>query len=155
MRCVGVAVHVPRKGRPEARVIVVDGAWGAASEHGSFELTSNKGDLATILYDLASGLRSHLSGLGAARVVIRQADFQKAAASKDGTRLRLIAEGALAAAARGQVNEVFLLSGKDLADRTPAQSKDDLDAEAARQLPDAPVGAAAAGLAGLHPALSR
>jgi len=154
MRSVGVCVHLPRRGRPAARVVVGVGAWNAASEEETFELTSNKDDTATVLHELASGLRSHLSGLSADRVVIRRADRQRVASNADGPRVRLLAEGALAAAARSEVTDVVVLPGKDLADRTPAQSKDDLDAEAARQLPSAPVEAAAAALAGLHTGLS-
>jgi hypothetical protein len=146
---VGVCVHLPKKGRPAARVVVLDGAWGSASEHDRFDLTSNKQDIGTILHDLASGLRSHLSGMNADRVVVRRADMQKVSSKYDGPRIRLLAEGALAAAARSEVNDVLVLAGKDLAQRSPAASKDDLDAEAAAQVPGSPVEAAAAALSGL------
>jgi hypothetical protein len=150
MRSVGVCVRIPSKGRPAAQVVVLDGAWGSAKEQEHFELTSNKDDLATVLHELASALRSHLTGLDADRVVIRRADLQ-VASRKEGPRIRLLAEGALAGAARAEVTDVLMLTGKDLAARSPSKSKDDLDAEAAAQVPRSPVEAAAAALAGLEP----
>jgi hypothetical protein len=150
MRSVGVCVHFPSKGRPAAQVVVLDGTWGAVTEASSFELTSNKHDLATILHELEGGLRSQLSGLKADRVAIRRADLQRAS-MKEGPKVRLLAEGALAAAARAEVTDVLLLNGKELADRSPASSKGDLDAEAESQLPDHPTEAAAAALSGLVP----
>jgi hypothetical protein len=146
-----VSVHLPKKGRPAARVVVLDGSWGAAFEHAHFDLTSNKQDIATILHDLASGLRSQLSGLKADRVVVRRADLPKKPNNNEGPRLRLLAEGALASAARDQVSDVLVLPGKDLAQRSPAPSKADLDSEAATQVPGSPVEAAAAALSGLVP----
>src|SRR3954451_16984153 len=107
MRTVGVSVHLPSRGRQSARVVVLEGAWGSPSELQSFELTSNNQDLPTILHDLGSGLRSHLTGHGADRVVIRRADTQ-VASRKEGPRVRLLAEGALTGAARATVTDVFL-----------------------------------------------
>lgn len=146
----GVCVQLAARGRPTAHVVVLEGAWGSASEHQRFELTSNKDDMATILYELASGLGSHLAGLAADRVVIRRADTPAVASKKEGPRLRLLAEGALTGAARSRVNDVIVMTGKDLAARTRADSKADLDAEARRQVPGAPVEAAAAALVGLE-----
>jgi hypothetical protein len=151
MRAVGVCVHMASKGRPSADVVVAEGSWGSAVEIERFELTSNKQELATIFYELASGLRSHLAGLHADRVVIRRADVPTRASKKEGPRLRLLAEGALVGAARAEVEDVLVLTGKELAARSPTASKDDLDAEAERQLAGSPVEAAAAALAGLKP----
>lgn len=142
---------MPKKGRPAARVVVLDGSWGSATEHERFDLTSNKQDIGTILHDLASGLKSRLSALKADRVVVRRADMARVPSNLDGPRLRLLAEGALASAARSEVADVVVLAGKDLAQRSPAASKNDLDAEAAAQAPGSPVEAAAAALAGLVP----
>jgi hypothetical protein len=151
MHVVAVSVHMSTKGRPAARVIDVQGAWGSVTDVQSFELTSNKQDLATILYELASGLRSHLAGVGADRVVIRKADFFKISSRQEGPRLRLLAEGALAGAARGEVEDVLVLTGKELADRSRATSKANLEAEAERQISGIPVEPAAAALSGLEP----
>src|SRR4051812_46480110 len=151
MRSVGVCVHLAKKGRPAARVVLLDGTWGAAAEHARFDLTSNKQDIATILHDLATGLRSLLSGMHADCVVIRRADKPKKPSNLDGSRLRLLAEGALASAARDEVADVLILPGKDLAQRSPATSKDDLESEAEKQVPGGPVEATAAALSGLVP----
>ena len=137
------------KGRPAAHVVLLDGAWGAVTEGPSIELTSNKDDLATILHDLGSGLTSYLSGANADRVVVRRADQAKVASNREGPRLRLLAEGALVGAARSQVNDVLVLSGKELADRCRAASKADLDSAAASQAPGSAKEAAAAALSGL------
>jgi hypothetical protein len=139
------------KSRPAARVVVLDGAWGSATEIQRFDLTSSTDDLATILHDLGSGLRSHLSGLGADRVVIRRADLPAVASKREGPRVRLLAEGALAGAARDEINDVLVLPGKDLGGRTPAGSKAGLDAEAALLVQASHVEAAAAALSGLVP----
>ena len=141
-------MHIPRKNRPAASVVVLSGNWGSPVEVDHFELTSNKDDLPTLLHELGSGLRSHLSGLAADRVVIRRADVQ-VASRKEGPRLRLLAEGAMAGAARSEVRDVILLPGKDLAAKSPATSKDDLDTQAAGRVPNSPVEAAAAALVGL------
>lgn len=149
MRSVGVHVTMARKGRPTASVVVVDGGWGSASLVQQFDLTSNTDDFATVLHELGSSLRSHLSGLAADRVLIRRADVARVPSNKEGPRLRLLAEGALTAAARAEVEEVHALTGKELADRSPASSKADLDSEAAQQVPGSPIEAAAAALVGL------
>lgn len=151
MRSVGVAVHMASRRRPTARVVVLDGSWGAAAEIGQFELTSNKDDFATVLHELASALTSHLSGLGANRVVIRRADLPPRASNAEGPRLRLLAEGALAGAARAAVRDVLILAGKELGQRSAAGSKEALDQEAAQQAPNSPNEAAAAALSGLIP----
>jgi hypothetical protein len=148
MSVLGVAVHFPSKGRPAASAVLVDGTWGAPNTLDTFELTSAATDLPSQLRDLADGLRSRLKGLAPNRVVIRRADYAPAS-NKPGPRLRLLAEGALAAAARAEVTEVVLLEGKDLAAKSPARNKADLDQHAAAVLPNTPKEAGAAALAGL------
>jgi hypothetical protein len=63
--------------------------------------------------------------------------------------MRLLAEGALASSARATVDDVLLISGRELAARSPASNKDALDKHASNTLPDSPAEAAAAGLVGL------
>jgi len=149
MRSVGVVVRLRSKGRPAAHVAVLEGSWASPIQLDSFDLTSVHTDIATQLSDLAAGLSSHLSGLNADRVVIRRADRPQHASNAEGPRVRLLAEGALAAAAKIAVDDVIVLSGKDLAARSPASSRDALDAHAVSALPGTQVEAAAAGLAGL------
>jgi hypothetical protein len=148
MRVLGIAVHFPSKGRPAARAVLLDGSWSAPKALDEFELTSAATDLPTQLRDLADGLRSRLKGLTPERVVIRRADYAPAS-NKPGPRLRLLAEGALAAAARAEIADVVLLEGKDLAARCPAGKKSALDLHASTALPNAPAEAAAAALAGI------
>jgi hypothetical protein len=107
-------------------VVVLEGSWESPTEKRRLELTSTKSDLATALLDLAKGLRSLISGVKPDRVVIRKADVGQAS-RKEGPKLRLLAEGALAAAAREELDDVQVLTGKELADRSPAKSKPELD----------------------------
>lgn len=151
MRSVGVVVHLARKSRPAALVAVLEGAWGAASLSERFELTSSNEEVPTILFDLATGLRSYLSGAQADRVVIRRADQPPRPSNREGPRLRLLAEGALAAAARVDVTDVLLMNGKALAERTPAGSKASLTAQAAQDVPQVQSEAVEAALCGLAP----
>src|ERR1700742_3676155 len=108
MRCVGVCVELRSKGRPAAKVAVLDGTWANPVVHQTFELTSSHTDLPTVLAILARSLDSHLSGLGADQVVVRRADLQKSAGAKEGPKVRLLAEGALVAAAKVRVDAVLL-----------------------------------------------
>jgi hypothetical protein len=146
----GIAVQMTTKGRPTARVVVLDGDWATPSTVEAFELTSTDDDKPLQLAALAAGLRSRVKGLTPDRIVIRRADLQ-VASKKEGPRVRLLAEGALAASAREEVDEVLLLTGKDLAAKSPAASKADMDTHAKSVLPGTPVEAAAAALVGLLP----
>jgi hypothetical protein len=151
VRSLGIAVHLPKKGRPTARAVLLDGTWDSPNLVTTFELTSSQDDVATQLHVLATGLRSRVVGLKPNRVVIRRADYSKFASNAEGPRLRLLAEGALAAAARGEVPDVLVMPARDLVGRTPAGSKDDLDQEGAKTVAGANSEAAAAALAGLVP----
>lgn len=151
MRSMGIAVRMTGKGRPTARVVVVDGDWAKPAPVDAFELTSTDDDNPTQLAALASGLRSRIKGLAPDRVLVRRADLPRVASNKEGPRLRLLAEGALVASAREEVSDVLLLTGKDLAARSPAASKADMDAHAGSLLPSENVEAAAAALVGLAP----
>jgi hypothetical protein len=151
MRSVGIAVHLPKKGRPAAKVVVLDGDWDTPSQVDAFELTSANEDLATQLLDLAAGLRSRLNGINPDRVVIRRADFAQRGGKTEGPRIRLLAEGALASAARAEVGTVLVQTGKDLAAGTPAGTKANLDQELVNKLPSGDAEASAAALVGLVP----
>jgi hypothetical protein len=151
VRSLGIAVHLPKKGRPTASAVVLDGSWDSPNLVATFDLTSSQDDVATQLHDLASGLRSRVVGLKPNRVVIRRADYSRFASNAEGPRLRLLAEGALAAAARGEVSDVLVMPARDLAARSPAKSKDDLDKDGANAVAGANPEAAAAALAGLVP----
>ena len=113
-----------------------------------FDLTSTNDGVPDQLRDLATGLRSRLVGLKPDRVVVRRADIPPKPSKHEGPRLRLLAEGALTAAARDEVGDVLIGTGKELAARVPMK-KAALEAHAEAALSGAPVEAAAAALAGL------
>jgi hypothetical protein len=129
MRAIGIRVYI---NLPHIAAVVaeLEGSWAAPVLRSSFELGGNSDDLATQLSDLARSFRSYLSGANADQVVVRKADYQKQAGNKDGPRVRLLAEGAMAAAARDEVETVLVKSGKECAELSPAVNKDDLDSEA-------------------------
>jgi hypothetical protein len=151
MRVMGIAVHIPSKGRPAADVIVIEGAWGSPAVVTSFKLTSTHDDLPTLLQDLSGGLSSRLSGLAVDRVVVRRADKPTRPSNYEGPRTRLLAEGAITSTAKAVVDDVLLADGKTLGGRCPAGSKAALETEASSQLPGEQVDAAAAALSGLVP----
>ena len=151
MRSMGIAVQMTAKGRPTARVVVVEGNWAGPTLFDSFDLTSTDDDLPTLLATLGAGLRARVKGLSPDQVVLRRADLPAVASKKEGPRVRLLAEGALAACARDEVSAVVLLTGKDLAARSPAASKADMDAHAEKVLPGENVEASSAALVGLAP----
>ena len=150
VRVIGLCVRMAKKGRPAAHAVVVEGTFDAPVHIDQFELSSMEHEVATQLRDLASGLRSRIAGLKPDRVVIRRADLARVASNKEGPRLRLLAEGALAAGARDEISDVVVLTGRDLGVRA-AVSKGDLDTAAAHKLPGLPPEAAAAALVGLVP----
>lgn len=112
MRIAGIAVDVPSKGRPTARLVVLDGSSGGALEsHDTF--TSDPTDLATQLHDMAEAVKSRLGGLGVERVVVRRADRPPRPSNNEGPRLRLLTEGAIVSAARSVVVDTRVGTGKD------------------------------------------
>lgn len=151
MVSVGISVQLPRKGRPEALVAILEGSWESPTVVRSLNLTSSKTDLATVLSDLGKSVESHLAGLSVDRVVVRRADYQPRQGSKEGPKIRLLAEGAIAAFAKSRVDDVWVLTGKELADRSPATSKNDLDAKGSELVGDDFAQAAAAAAVGLIP----
>src|SRR4051794_18948522 len=98
MRVLGIAVGLEKKGRPTAHCTLIEGSVTTPVLVEAFALTSTNDGLPEVLADLASGLRSRLSGIRPDRVVIRRADVSQHPSKKEGPRIRLLAEGALAAA---------------------------------------------------------
>jgi hypothetical protein len=80
----------------------------------TFELPGDDVDFARQLFDLAQATRSRLSALIPDRVVVCRADFTPAGSRKEGPKLRLLAEGAITAAARELVPATFLANGHDI-----------------------------------------
>jgi hypothetical protein len=113
MRVAGIAVEIPSRGRPTARVVVATNASGLAVVDSVEDFTSDDADLATQLHDMAEAIRSRLQGLTMDRVVLRRADRPPVPSNKEGPRLRLLFEGAVAAAARSVVVDTRVGNGKD------------------------------------------
>lgn len=140
---------MPSKKRPSARLVALDGTWGVAVVTKSFELASSTDDVATQLVDLTRGLRSYLSGASADIVVLRRADQSPIGSRAEGPRRRLLAEGALIAGAREEVEKVLVKTGKELAEASPATNKAALDRHAEAVAPGEECQAVAAALVGL------
>jgi hypothetical protein len=114
MRLVGIAVKLETEGRPTARGILIDSGFTPPVIGDSFALTGDDVDFPRQLFDLNQATRSRISALNPDRVVICCADFAQQASRSEGPKLRLLAEGAIAAAAREIVTETFLATGKEI-----------------------------------------
>lgn len=141
-------MRLTAKSRPTAKVVVLEGGYITPTLVDHFDLTSTEDEVPDQLHHLADGVRSRIEGLRPDRVVIRRADVAPKASNMEGPRLRLLAEGALASAARDQMSDVVLATAKDLATRTPLK-KAELDARAGALFSGVPAEAAAAALSGL------
>lgn len=114
MRVVGIAVKVETEGRPTARGILIEDNGTGPMIVDTFELPGDDVDFARQLFDLTQATRSRLSALSPDRVLVCRADFPPAGSRKEGPRLRLLAEGAITAAARELVPATFLATGHDI-----------------------------------------
>jgi hypothetical protein len=132
VRVAGIAVDVPTSGRPAARLVVATDAGGSAAIELATDFTGDDVDLPVQLHDSAEALRSRLKGLEVDRVVIRRADYSPAS-NKEGPKLRLLMEGALASAACSVVPDTRLGTGKDTGTWF-GSNKAGVDAEAATLL---------------------
>jgi hypothetical protein len=112
MRVAGVAVAIPTPNRPKTRLVVIEDATpGVIEIHAEF--TADDVDLATQLHDAGEAVGSRLDGLGVDRVVVRRADRPPRASNAEGPRLRLLTEGAVTAAARAEVVDTRVGTGKE------------------------------------------
>lgn len=155
MRVAGIAVDIPRRGRPVARLVVIDDASGSALIDNVADFTSDDTDLATQAHDIAEAVRSRLRGVSVDRVVVRRADRPPRASNTEGPRIRLVIEGAITGAARGTVTDTRIGTGRELGSRF-GSSKAALDTAASTVVTSANkdarfVEAAAAALAALSP----
>jgi hypothetical protein len=129
MRVVGVAVEAKKPKRPAARVVVVDNASGSPTVEDVIDLTGDDVDLPAQLHYASEALRSHLKSAGATRVVVRRADHAPRAKQTDGTKNRLLMEGALTASATSVVPDTRIGTGKETGEWF-GSSKDAVEAEA-------------------------
>jgi hypothetical protein len=129
VRVVGVAVEAKKPKRPTARIVVADDAGGSAAIEGVLDLTGDDVDLHHQLHYASEALRSHLKSMNADRVVVRRADHSPHARQTDGTKNRLLMEGALTAAATSVVPATRLGTGKETGEWF-GSSKDGVDSVA-------------------------
>jgi hypothetical protein len=113
MRLVGIAVKLETEGRPTARGIVIESGPNPTILD-KFALTGDDVDFTRQLFELSQATRSRMSALEPDRVVICRADFPPRGSRGEGPKLRLLAEGAIAAAAREIVAETFLATGQEI-----------------------------------------
>jgi hypothetical protein len=133
MRVAGIAVKMPSGGRPSVRIIVADDASGSPVISDAQEITSDHADLPEQLHDAAESVRSRLKALNVERVVVRRADRPTTPSNQDGPRYRLIMEGAVTSAARSEVIDTRIGTGKDTG-AWYGGKKATVDAEAERLL---------------------
>lgn len=114
MRLVGIAVKLETEGRPTARGIVIESGTAPLSISDSFALTGDDVDFTQQLFELSQATKSRMAALTPQRVLIARADFPPRGSRGDGPKLRLLAEGAIAAAAREIVVSTFLATGQDI-----------------------------------------
>lgn len=149
-RVLGAAVKMVSR-RPRVRVVVMEGTRAAPSLVESFELTTSEPAIVEQVHDLATNFGNRVTGLAPERVMIQRADYFRIASNADGPRSRLIAEGALASAARTRVKDTRMKSGRDVA-QDAGENKDVLEAAARAVVSDdAFVEAASAAIAILDP----
>jgi len=114
MRLVGIAVKMETEGRPTARGILTETGAVPPAIVDQFELSGDDVDFTRQLFELSQSTKSRLTALHPDRVVVCRADFPPQQSRTEGPKLRLLAEGAIAAAAREVVPETFLTTGKEI-----------------------------------------
>lgn len=114
MRVVGVAVDAKKPKRPAARIVVADDAGGSVTIEQVLDFPGDDVDLPVQLHYATEALRSHLKSIGANRVVVRRADHAPRARQTDGTKNRLLMEGALTSAAVSVVPDTRLGTGMEM-----------------------------------------
>jgi hypothetical protein len=148
MRLVGIAVRMETEGRPTARGILTETGSAPPVIVDSFALTGDDVDFTRQLFELSQSTKSRMEALRPDKVVVCRADFPPQQSRREGPKLRLLAEGAIAAAAREVVPDTFLATGKELGEWDHS-SKDEVKAKAtamvqAQSMPLKWVGAAMA-----------
>lgn len=129
MRLVGIAVKMETEGRPTARGVVIDSGSNPPAIVDSFAFTGDDVEFTRQLFELSQATRSRIAALSPDRVVVCRADFPPAGSRRPGPKLRLLAEGAIAAAAREAAPATYLATGKDIGE-WDCTSKDEVRAKA-------------------------
>ncbi|MGN7778852.1 hypothetical protein ACTJJE_04950 [Mycolicibacterium sp. 22603] len=155
MRVMGLAVSINGKKITVAAVVLEDHAKPEdgfdrlrVSVEDSFEVKKAADDLAARLGELSKKVRGRVRSIAPDGIVVRRADRPQRPSNNEGPRLRLLAEGAIAAAAHEIVRNTAIRNGKDCG-AAFGTSKDGLDQEAEAIFGGKYVEATAAALSGL------
>jgi len=151
-----MAVDMPARNRPALRAVLLRDPHPAGTTPSLadvtiveiFEVPTADEDRAKQLKDLAETVSARIRTLNPDIVVIRRADLPPRSSNKEGPRIRLMATGAVAAAARILVPQTVIRDGKECGAAYGA-NKQKVDADASTLVNDRLRDAAAAALAGL------
>jgi hypothetical protein len=156
MLALGLTVDIPARNRPALRAVLLSDPHPAditlsladVTVVTTFELPTADEDRAKQLKDLAETVSARIRTLKPAIVVVRRADWTRQASNQEGPRIRLMATGAIAAAARSLVPRTSIRDGRQCGEAYGA-SKPEVDADASTLVHERLKEAAAAALAGL------
>jgi hypothetical protein len=155
MRVMGLAVSISGNKITVAAVILDDHARPedgfdrqALSVEDSFDVKEAVDDLAVRLGELSKKVRGRARSIAPDGIVVRRADRPQRPSNQEGPRLRLLAEGAVTAAAHEVIRNTVIRSGKDCG-AAVGTSKDGLDKEAETILGGKYIEATAAAMSGL------
>jgi hypothetical protein len=152
----GLAIDMPAKNRPALRAVLLSDPHPPGTRPSladvtlveTFEVPTVEEDRATQLRDLAETASARIRTLSPDIVVVRRADWSKWSGSQEGPKIRLMATGAVAAAARLLVPRTTIRDGQQCGDAYGA-NKETVDADAATLVNARLREAAAAALAGI------
>lgn len=155
MRVLGLAIAVTNK-RSTMRVVLLDDHCDRSDEpklesitvEASFEIKSDQVELGVQLGEMAESISGRVRSLKPDLVVVRRADRPMKPSNKEGPRIRLLVEGAIAGAAYQVVHATVIRSGKDCG-AAYGKDKAGLDADSAALLGNKYLEATAAALSGL------
>ncbi len=152
----GLAIDMPARNRPALRAVLLSDPHPPGTTPlladvtvvETFELPTADDDRATQLRDLAETASARIRTLSPDMVVIRRADWSNRTGKQEGPRIRLMATGAVAAAARLLVVRTTIRDGKECGEAYGA-NKETVNADASTLVNNRLREAAAAALAGL------
>ena len=99
------------KAVPTVRVVVADGPAASAVVVDAFEVAAPQQETAGMLSEIAQAVASRAKGLAVGRAVVRRADKSQRPNNQEGPRVRLLTEGAVAAALRPPVPAAVIRDG--------------------------------------------
>lgn len=137
MRALGLAVDMPKPGRPVVHCVVIEDPHGPAdaavltdvSLVDAFPFKTSHEAWSKVVSQFFGEVSGRVSTLDVDVVVIRRADVYMKARVGDGPRLRLVVEGAITAAAMSHVSNTHLRTGGDCSGHY-GEPKDQMDADA-------------------------